>query len=140
VRSTNWVDVAGVALIALCAALAAVIEALLVPFYIGSVIAPVAVLLSLASNAVLPRLADTLVPTMAARLAPFGTWLIVMIGFGVLARPEGDVILPGAPQGEQFVTYGVLLGGALVGTVTMVWLAPPPATRQTGRPRESVSR
>jgi hypothetical protein len=28
------------------------------------------------------------------------------------------------------VTYGALLGGALVGTVTIVWLTPPPLTKE----------
>jgi hypothetical protein len=132
----GWVDWAGVVLIAACGALAAVLESLLVPLFVGSVIAPVAVVLALASNVVLPRLADTLVQSAPARLAPFLTWLVVMVGFGVLARPEGDVILPGSPSNVVWVTYAVLLGGALVGTVTMVWLAPPPAAKQ----RQAISR
>jgi hypothetical protein len=135
-RSTGWIDWAGVALICGCAALAAFLEALLVPLYAGSVVVPVAVVLALASNAVLPRLADQLVASAPARLAPFLTWLLVMIVFGVLARPEGDVILPGSPAAAEYVTYGMLLGGALVGTVTMVWLAPPPASKE----RAPVSR
>ncbi len=138
----GWIDWAGVGLIAACGALAAVLESLLVPVYAGSVIAPVAVVLALASNAALPRLADTLVPRTLARLAPFVTWLVVMIGFGVLARPEGDVILPGSPSAVEWVTYAVLLGGALVGTVTMVWLSPPPASKspRTSKSPPAVSR
>jgi hypothetical protein len=76
------------------------------------------------------------VPSTPAALAPFAAWLIVMIGFGVLSRPEGDVILPGSPAAAQFVTYAVLLGGALTGTITMVALSPPPVTKE----RASVSR
>jgi hypothetical protein len=123
-------DWLGVALIALCGALAAVIEALLVPLYIGSVVAPVAAVLALASNILLPRMARALVPSTLAAVAPFLTWLVVMIGFGVLTRPEGDVILPGAPAGAEYVTYVVLLGGALAGTVTIVLLTPPPVSKE----------
>ena len=49
----------------------------------------------MASNVGLPWLADSLVSKALSRVAPFGAWLIVMVGFGVLSRPEGDVILPG---------------------------------------------
>lgn len=126
----GWLDWAGVALITACGALAALVEALLVPLFVGRLVAPVSVVLALASNAALPWLAGTLVPRPVARLAPFLAWLIVMIGFGVVARPEGDVILPGSPGNVVWVTYVVLLGGALVGTVTLVWLSPPPATKR----------
>ncbi|HZC74259.1 MAG TPA: hypothetical protein VE442_26475 [Jatrophihabitans sp.] len=122
-------DRVGVALVALCAALAALFETLLVPLYVGSALVPVAVVLALMSNVVLPKMARTLVPTTLAALAPFGAWLVVVLGFGTIGRPEGDVILPGAPSSLEFVTYGVLLGGALAGTVTVVWLSPPPAKR-----------
>ena len=131
----SWLDWAGVLVIALCGVLAAFLEALLVPLYLGSVIFPVAVLFSLVSNAGLPRLSRALVPRTAAAIAPFLTWLAVMIFFGVLARPEGDVILPGAPTGAELVTYGVLLGGAIVGTVTIVQTSPPPPSRGEPRPR-----
>jgi hypothetical protein len=121
----------GAVFVALTGALAGLLEALLVPYYIGTVIVPVAVLLAVASNIALPRLARSLVPTTLATAAPFVAWLLVMIGFGVIARPEGDVILPGG-TGLQWVTYGVLLGGALVGTINLVVLATP-APPTTGR-------
>jgi hypothetical protein len=135
-RSTSWLDWAGVALLTLCGAFAALLEALLVPLYAGSVVFPVAIVMALVGNVALPRLARSLVPSTPAALAPFAAWLIVMIGFGVLSRPEGDVILPGSPAAAQFVTYAVLLGGALTGTITMVALSPPPVTKE----RASVSR
>lgn len=119
-------DRVGVAVVALCGALAGLFETLLVPLYAGSALVPVAILLALVSNVALPRMARTLVPTTLAALAPFAAWLVVVLGFGTIARPEGDVILPGAPSSVEFVTYGVLLGGALAGTATVVWLTPPP--------------
>jgi hypothetical protein len=126
-------DWAGVALICAVAALAAVFEALYTPYYIGTVIAPFAVLGALVSNAVLPRMARTLVPTTLGAVLPFLTWLVVIIGFGVVARPEGDVILPGAPGAVEGVVYAVLLGGALAGTVSVVTSAPPPARKSLSR-------
>lgn len=125
----GWLDWAGVVVLALCGALAAFLQALLVPLYVGSVVCPVAVVFALASNIALPRMARVLVPRTAAALAPLLTWLAVMIVFGVLTRPEGDVILPGAPAGAEAVTYGVLLGGVLAGVATIVATSPPPPTR-----------
>lgn len=135
-------DWAGVALICAVAALAAVLETLFVPFYLGTVIAPFAVLGALVSNTVLPRMARTLVPTTTGAVLPFLSWLVVIIGFGVVARPEGDVILPGAPGTVEAVVYGVLLGGALAGTVSVVTSAPPPVRRtgETAEGRRPVSR
>jgi hypothetical protein len=127
--STPW-DWVGVALLAASAALAGLLEVLLVPLYVGSVILPVAVLFAVVGNVALPRLARVLVPRTLAAGAPFGAWLLVVVLFGVVTRPEGDVILPGSPSSVEFVTYGVLLGGTLAGTVTLVMLAPPPATRR----------
>jgi hypothetical protein len=118
------IDWIGVAVLTLCGALAALLESLLVPLYLGSTIFPIAILFTIASNVVLPRLALALVPRMAAALAPFLGWLVVVVGFGAIGRPEGDVILPGAPGSLSFVTYGVLLGGAFAGVATVVWFSP----------------
>lgn len=128
----------GVVLVCLCAMLAGLLEALLVPYYVGSVIVPIAVVGSLASNVLLPRLARTLVPSTFAAALPFVSWLLVVVVFGVLSRPEGDVILPGGPGAVQYVVYGVLLGGALAGTITVVTSTPLPV--RTRRPAESPPR
>jgi predicted PurR-regulated permease PerM len=122
-------DWAGVALLMLAGALAGLLETLLVPLYAGSVVLPVSVVLAIASNVLLPRLARALVPRTAVAIAPFLTWLVVVILFGVLARPEGDVVLPGSPASVQYVTYGVVFGGALAGTATLVMMTPPPPSR-----------
>ena len=117
-------DWAGVVVLTLCGALAALLESLLVPLYLGSAIFPIAIVFSLVSNVALPRLALFLVPRMAAALGPFLGWLVVVVGFGAIGRPEGDVILPGAPGSLSLVTYGVLLGGAFAGVATVVWFSP----------------
>jgi hypothetical protein len=111
-----WV---GVAVLCGCAVLSGILALFLVPLYAGSVLVPVAVLVALASNVALPRLARTLVETTAATVLPFACWLVTVIVIGVLPRPEGDVVLPGGGGGLQWVSYGVLLGGALAGTVTV---------------------
>jgi hypothetical protein len=117
--STAWAWV-GVALLCACAMLAALLALFLVPLYAGSVLVPVAVVVALASNVALPRLARALVATTAAAALPFVAWLAVVVVVGVLPRPEGDVVLPGGHGALPWVSYGVLLGGALAGTLTVV--------------------
>lgn len=129
----GWVEWAGVAVLCVTAVLAAVLEALLVPLYIGPVIFPIAIVMALVTNIVLPLLGRRLVPRPLAVGLPFAAWLVVIFVFGVVARPEGDVILPGGGK-EELVSYGVMLGGALAGTITVVLAAPgrarrPPRTR-----------
>lgn len=116
---------AGVVLVCLCAALAALLEALLTPLYVGGHLVPVTILAAIVSNVAFPRMARTLVPRLAATALPFLAWLVVLIGFGVVARPEGDVILPGGSV--ELVSYGVMLGGALAGVITVVTVAPAPS-------------
>lgn len=121
---------AGVVLLCACAVLAGLLQALLVPVYAGNTPIPVAVLFALVTNAAFPRLGYRLVPRAFAAIAPFVCWLVVIFGFGVVGRPEGDVILPGGPL--QWVSYGVMLGGALAGTLSVVFALPPrtPPQRQ----------
>ena len=119
---------AGVALVSACAVLAAVLEALLVPLYAGSVVVPVAVVLAVAGNVALPRMAHALVPRAAAGLAPLLAWLAVMLLF-LQGRPEGDVVFPGQPAGAEWTFYGTLFGGALAGMVAVASSAPAPVRR-----------
>lgn len=126
----GWV---GVALVTASAAVAAWLEALLVPLYFGrtATVVPVAVVFALASNWYLPRLARSLVPRTVAAVLPFLAWLAVIFLLAAGARPEGDVILPGGGAVE-YVGYGVMFGGALVGVLSIVFSAPPPQPRSPG--------
>jgi hypothetical protein len=121
-------DWAGLLLVVLAAALSALIEAFLVPLYAGTVVVPVAVVLALAGNLALPRLARALVPRTAATVAPVLAWLAVMFVF-LAGRPEGDVAFPGSPAGAEWVFYGTLFGGVLAGIAAVVTSTPPPARR-----------
>jgi hypothetical protein len=118
----RWLGWVGLLLLCAAAVLAALLEGLLVPLYAGSTPIPIAVLFALATNAAFPRLGYRLVPRALAAVAPFACWLVVIFVFGVIARPEGDVILPGGSL--QWVSYGVMLGGALAGTLSVVFALP----------------
>ena len=95
---------------------------LLVPTYAGATPLPVAVVVAVATNVAIPRAVRTASGSGRAAALPVAVWLLVVVVFGTVARPEGDVILPGGSL--SWVTYGVLLGGALAGAVTLVLLRP----------------
>jgi len=124
---------AGVALISLCGALAAILEALLVPLYAGHLIVPAAVLLAVAGNLAFPRMARTLVPTTVASALPLVAWIAVMFLF-LAGRPEGDIVFPGKPGAVVWTFYGTLFGGVLAGIVSVVAAVPPPGPRATPKP------
>jgi hypothetical protein len=124
-RKVGW---AGVVLVSACAALAALVEALMVPLYAGSVIVPVAVVLALIGNVAFPRMARTLVPTTLASVVPLLVWLAVMFLF-LSGRPEGDLAFPGKPDAVVWVFYGTLFGGVVVGIGAVVTAMPPPVSR-----------
>ena len=132
-------DWAGVVLLTACAALLAALEVFLVSLYVGSVIAPVSVLLAIVGNLVLPRLAFGLTATLTAAAAPFVTWLAVLFTFGLVPRPEGDVIVPGV-GGAQYVYLGALVGGIIAGTATLVICATPSVAAAARAREERISR
>jgi hypothetical protein len=118
----GWI---AVGVLTACGALSALLESMLIPLYAGRVLVPVAVVFAFASNIALPRLARAAIARTSAAIAPFAGWLLVILVLNAFTRPEGDVIYPGG-KGLQWVTYGVILGGALAGTVSIVLSVPPP--------------
>jgi hypothetical protein len=96
-------------LIAVAAIGLAVVEAFLVPLRIGSVPFPIAVLLAVAGNVVLARLAGRQTGSILAAVAAPLLWLLVVIVLS-LPRPEGDLILPGSATGLAFLFAGAVAG------------------------------
>jgi hypothetical protein len=113
--------IAGLLACVLGAVLAATITTLLTPLYWGATVVPLAILLAAVANVVFPALVRGLGLSPLVAAVPFGLWLITVL---VLAssRPEGDVLLPAGKGGQQAVTYGMLLAGALAGGVTIARL------------------
>jgi hypothetical protein len=116
-RLVGW---AGLVLTCAAAALAALLEMFFVPLYAGAAVVPVAALAAVVGNVVLPRLGYLLVPRTLAAVLPFLVWLAAVVVVGLVPRPEGDVVLPGGDP-LQWVSYAVVLGGAVAGAVTVVW-------------------
>jgi len=123
-------DVLGIVAVALSAVLAAVIAVFLTPLYWGSVLVPLAIVVAIAANIVLPLLARRLgMPPIGSAL-PYVLWLLTVIVLGS-SRPEGDVLLPAGKGAQPLVTYGMLAGGALAGglTVAILTMARPAGRR-----------
>lgn len=139
-------DIAGIVLVALSGILSAIIAVLLTPLYWGTFLSPLAIVVAIAANIVLPLLARGLgMPPLGSAL-PYVLWLLTVIVLGS-SRPEGDVLLPAGNGAQPLVTYGMLAGGALAGGLTVAILTlggtprrPPvdgPATdRPAGQPAE----
>ncbi|MDQ6937269.1 MAG: hypothetical protein M3140_06105 [Actinomycetota bacterium] len=110
-------SVVGVALYCLVAASAAVYAVLLVPLRVGTVLAPVSVVLGVVTNVALPVLTGRLADHAAAAAAPVGAWFLTVV---LLAgsRPEGDVLLPGSGS-LVYVFYALVGFGLLAGVLTV---------------------
>lgn len=111
-------DRLSVAVYTLAAGIAALFAVLFVPTYVGTRPFPVAVVIAVGTNILIPRAVRAATGSTRAATLPVALWLLVVIVFGTLTRPEGDVILPGGTL--SWVTYGVLLGGAIAGALTLV--------------------
>ena len=92
-------------------------------------------MLGIASNVALPLLARWIGDSTASAALPVVAWMVVLLALASITRPEGDVLLPGGTL--QWVTYGLLLGGALAGAATVV-LSMPPAAGRGGPPAGRV--
>lgn len=119
----GWLGWSFVALMGGAGVLAAVVEVLLIPLYVGSVPVPVAVMLAIGLNVVLPWLSYDAVRRPVAAMLPVAAWLVV--AFVLISAPggDGDVLGPGGDL--TWVTYGVLFGGALAGAVSVVKVSTP---------------
>ena len=96
--------------------LTAIIEVLLVPTRIGTVLIPVAPVLAIVSNVALPAISRGLTDSMLSCAPPVIGWVLAAFVLAS-ARPEGDVLLPAGDT--TWVSYGLLLCGAIAGLVTI---------------------
>ncbi len=92
-------------LFTLLGAMSAVLEILLVPFYVGGVIFPITLVLAIAGNVFLARGLRSLVGSMGLAALPLLAWVLVVLVMGFFADSKGDVFLPGYGQG-QYVSLG----------------------------------
>ena len=119
----TWLGWGFVALMCAAGILAAVVEVFLIPVYAGSIPVPVAVVLAIGLNVVIPWLAHDAVRRPSAAVLPVAAWLVA--AFTLVSAPgsAGDVLGPGGDL--TWVTYGVLFGGALAGAVSVVKVSTP---------------
>ncbi len=115
---TGALEIAGIVGCCLSGLLAGLLCVLLTPLYWGSVLVPVSVALAVAANVCLPMLAARLGASRPVAAVPFLLWVVAIIVLG-MSRPEGDVLLPAGKGAQPWVTYGMLLAGALAGGVTL---------------------
>ena len=116
-------SIAGVALCCLSAALVALVAVLLTPFYIGSALIPIAVVVAIAGNIAVALIARSLTSSTWVASLPLVVWIAAVIVLS-LPRPEGDVLLPGGKTGQTAVSYGVVLAGVLTGILTLALSSP----------------
>jgi len=101
--------VAAGVLVAVAAAGLAVLECFLVPLRIGSVRFPICVLLAVAGNILLARLAARQTGSPRAGAVPPAVWLVTVVLLS-LPRPEGDVVVEGSLTGLVFLFAGSVAG------------------------------
>jgi hypothetical protein len=132
-RAPGWLlRTLDLVILSACAALSAMLAALLVPLRWGTVIVPVSVLIAVASTAGLILLAWRAVRSIALAAIPFAIWVVTVLVFSQ-ARPEGDVLLPGGQTGVVYVVYATMLGGFVAGLVTIFILSSSRPVTPVGR-------
>ncbi|UQX87714.1 DUF6113 family protein [Jatrophihabitans telluris] len=109
--------VAGLAVFTAVGALSAIIEMLLIPLRHGTTLVPLAVLLAVAGNIALPRMAAIFTRTGVGSVFPVVGWIIATGALQVVPRPEGDVLLPSG-SGITYVGFATILGGLFAGVIT----------------------
>jgi hypothetical protein len=87
----------------------AVVEAFLVPLRVGTVPLPICVLLAVAGNVVLTKLAVRQTSSIVCGVLQPVLWLVVIVVLSV-PRAEGDLIVPGSATGLVFLFAGAVAG------------------------------
>jgi hypothetical protein len=87
----------------------AVVEAFLVPLRVGTVPLPICVLLAVAGNVVLTKLAVRQTGSIVCGVLQPVLWLVVIVVLSV-PRAEGDLIVPGSATGLVFLFAGAVAG------------------------------
>jgi Family of unknown function (DUF6113) len=132
-RTLSWLlRTLDLVVLSACAALSAMLAALLVPLRWGTVIVPVSVLIAVASTAGLIVLAWRAVRSVALAAIPFAIWVVTVLVLSQ-ARPEGDVVLPGGQTGVVYVVYATMLGGFVAGLATIFILSSSRRVTPAGR-------
>ena len=131
------VAAAGMVLCGLTALLAGLVEVLLTPLYVGRWLFPVTLLLAIVTNVALPLLARQFIDATVAAVIPVALWLLTVLLLS-LARPEGDVLLPGGSGAQQWVSYGLVLVGGTAGAITIALTARRSRLRPPAQPGVST--
>lgn len=87
----------------------ALVEAFLVPLRVGTVPLPICVLLAVAANVVLTKLAVRQTGSVVVGVLQPVLWLLVVVVLS-LPRAEGDLIVPGSATGLVFLFAGAVAG------------------------------
>jgi hypothetical protein len=117
--AVTGVDWALLALVSLLAFGAGVLEVLLVPLYVGSVIVPVSVVAAVVSNIGLPWLGFVTVRVPAGALIPVVSWLVPVFGLIAVSRPEGDILVSGVGA-QEWNYYVMILLGCFTGMAAFI--------------------
>jgi hypothetical protein len=108
-RDPLAVRVAAGVLVSVFAVGLALVEAFLVPLRVGTVPLPICVLLAVAGNVVLTKLAVRQTGSIVCGLLQPVLWLVVIVVLSV-PRAEGDLIVPGSATGLVFLFAGAVAG------------------------------
>jgi hypothetical protein len=137
---TGWAAAGAVLLFCALAALSALLEVFLVPFYVDGVIFPVTILMVLLANSLLPRMLRGLTRSPGLASLPVLVWTAIVLVLGFYPNPMGDVIVPGYGDG-QYVGEALILVGILVGVLSVFldtrYTERAAASAEVGRPRPS---
>jgi uncharacterized membrane protein YgcG len=109
----------GLVICCLVGVLSGLIEVLLIPFYVGSYVFPITVVIAIVLNVALPRLVATMVDWLWAVALPAICWVLTVIVLGFTNTGSGSVLVPGYGQG-QYVSLGLFFGGILAAFVSVI--------------------